>query len=146
MMRAMTYSLRRATFLLLAVLCLLSATGVVAANQAAVQTPSQFYLAYRAAFDKATSVDQIKPYHAKSVRAQMDATPAAERGMMFEMLKMIGTVTGVKIVKETKTATRASLSVEGIDADKAKTTGEVTLVMEDGGWKIEKEDWKAGGR
>jgi hypothetical protein len=146
MMRLMTTTLRRATFLCLAVLCLLSATGIVAANQAPAQTPSQFYLAYRVAFDKATSIDQIKPFHSKAMRAEMDATPAAERGMMFQMLKMIGTVTNVKIVKETKTATSASLSVEGIDADKAKTTGEITLVLEDGAWKIGKEDWKAGAR
>ena len=58
------------------------------------------------------------------------------------MLKMMSTVTGLKIVKETITATGATLAVEAVNPDKAKTTGVVTLIKEDGAWKIQKEEWK----
>ena len=145
---------RRVLSTFLAVVVLASAGGRVLAAQAAktpaaaaaktpaAQTASQFYLAYRAAFDKATKVDDIKAFQSKSVRAQVEATPAAERAEMFKMLKEFGAVTNVKIVKETATATGATLSVEAIDSAKAKTTGEVKLVKEDGAWKLDKESWK----
>jgi hypothetical protein len=34
------------------------------------------------------------------------------------------------------------LTAEGIDPDKAKTTGTMTLVKEGGGWQLSKESWK----
>jgi len=107
------------------------------------QTGTQFYMAYRAAFDKATKIDDLKPYQSKAVLAQIASTPAAQRGQMFEMIKMMGTLTNVKVLKETATKTGATLSVEGINSDKAKTTGEITLVKEDGAWKLDKESWKS---
>jgi hypothetical protein len=126
---------------LLAMLCAAAST-VIAAQQAA-QTPTQFYMAYRAAFDKAKTVADIRPFQSKSVQAQIDATPAAERAQMFEMIKMMGALTNVKVVKETLTATGATLQVEALDSDKKKTTGNITIVKEDGAWKINKESWSS---
>ncbi len=110
----------------------------------AEQSASQFYLAYRTAFDKSKSVDDLLPFMAKGTRDQMMATPAADRARMFEMVKAMGTLTGVKILKEAKTADGATLTVEGVDTDKAKAQGTITIVKEGGAWKLSKESWSHG--
>jgi hypothetical protein len=62
---------------------------------------------------------------------------------MFEMIKMMGTLTNVKIAKETKTATGATLTVNALDSDKKNTTGTIDIVQEGGKWKIGKESWSS---
>jgi hypothetical protein len=123
-----------------AMLALALTSGVALAQQPA-QTASQFYMKYRAAFDKAKTIDEILPYMAKENRAQAEATPAAERAKMFEVVKMMNKLTGVKILKEEATAGGATLTVEGVDMDKHKSTGKVSIVKEAGDWKIGKESW-----
>ena len=115
----------------------------VASAQPADQTASAFYTAYRAAFQKATKVDDILPFMSKSQKAQIEKTPAGERAKMFEMIKSFDTYTNVKVIKETKTATGATLNVEGIDGDKKKATATVDIVKEDGAWKLSKESWSS---
>jgi hypothetical protein len=131
----------------LPILALVAAVGSAtlaaqAAKAPAAQTPTQVYMAYRAAFDKATKGDDIKPFQSKKVHAEMDAMPAADRGEMFKMIKSMGTMKSVKVVKETLTATGATLSVDGINPGNVKMTCEVSLVKEDGAWKIDSEAWK----
>src|SRR6185503_2030375 len=89
----------------------------VASAQPADQTATAFYTGYRAAFQKAAKVDDILPFMSKSQKAEIEKTPAGERAKMFEMIKSFDTYTNVKVIKETKTATGATLNVEGIDAD-----------------------------
>jgi hypothetical protein len=108
----------------------------------AAQTPSQVYMTYRAAFDKATKVDDIKPFQSKAVRAQMDATPAKDRAEFFKMMKAMGAMKSVKVSKETLTPTGATLLVDAINPGNVKMTCEVTLVKEDGAWKVDSENWK----
>src|SRR5262245_56171580 len=64
------------------------------AGDAAKQTATQFYMAYRAAFDKAKSIDDVLPYMAEKNRKQVESTPKGERAKMFELIKMMGTLTG----------------------------------------------------
>jgi hypothetical protein len=105
------------------------------------QTATQFYMKYRAAFDKAKTVDEILPYMSKANRAQVEATPAADRAKMFEMIKMVGMLTDLKVLKEEKAADGATLTVEGIDMDKKKSSGKVSIVKEGADWKVGKESW-----
>ena len=63
---------------------------------------------------------------------------------MFKMIKAFNAFTNVKVLKETKSATGATLEVEGIDEDKKKATATVELIKEGGAWKIGKESWKSG--
>jgi len=125
----------------LAVPALLFASGGFTPALAQPETASQFYMAYRAAFAKATKIDDLLPYMAKNRVDQVNQTPAADRGQMFEMIKMMDTNTDVKVVKETKTATGATLAVEALNESKKKSTGTVDLVKEGGAWKIDKESW-----
>ena len=123
---------------------LVAATFVPPASaQGAGQTASQFYLAYRAAFDKAKSIDELLPFLSKKGAEQVKATPAADRPKMFELMKMMGTLTEVKIIKEAKNGDGATLTVEGVSPDKTKTKGTVEIVKEGGAWKLGGENWSS---
>jgi hypothetical protein len=128
-------------------LCLsvgLLALGSPARAQApAGQTGSQFYLEYQKAFSAAKKIEDLLPFMSAGTRKQIESTPAKDRAEMFGMIKMMNTYTGVKVVKETKTASGATLTVEALDSDKKKATGEITLVREGNAWKVDKESWKS---
>ena len=77
----------------------------------------------------------------KEMQAQVEATPKAERPKMFEFIKEMSTsMTGVKVVKETKMDDGAMLTVEAMDG-KEKMTGQIKIVKEGGAWKMGKESW-----
>jgi hypothetical protein len=129
-------------------LCFASCLPVVVALVSAVptsaqadKTASQFYTEYRAAFDKAKAVEDVLPFLSAPRRKQMESTSAADRKDMFELMKIMNTLTNVKITKEATTANGATLTVEALDSDKSKTTGIVTLVKENGAWKLDKESF-----
>ena len=111
--------------------------------QAAGPSASDFYLQYRKAFDAAKKIEDVMPFMSADTTKQIQATPPAERAQMFEMIKMMGTLTNVKIAKETKTATGATLTVTALDSDKKNTTGTIDIVQEGGKWKIGKESWSS---
>jgi hypothetical protein len=116
--------------------------GLVSPLSGQSQTASQFYESYRVAYEKATKIADLLPFMSKTTNDQVAATPEGDRDKMFGLMKMMG-ATDVRIVKEAKTAEGATLSVEGIDADKKKITGEVKLVKENGAWKLDSESWKS---
>jgi len=106
------------------------------------KTPSQAFLEYRAAFEKAKTVEEILPFMDKITRAQIAKTPAAERKQMLAMMQMMGDARGVKVVKETKNDKGVELAVEGTTPDKKKSTGKILMVREDGTWKRASENWQ----
>ena len=117
------------------------ALAAAALAQKPGQTASQFYMAYRAAFDKAKAIEELLPYMSKKSRAEVQSTPARERVHMFQMMKMLGTLTDVKIVNEAASPQGVVLTVEGFDSQKKKTTGKVEIAKEDGVWKLGEENW-----
>jgi RNA 3'-terminal phosphate cyclase len=122
-------------------LALASATWAHA-QQPKAKTATQFYLEYRAAFDKATKIDDLMPYMAAENRKQVEATPKDDQAKMFGMLKMMGALTQVKVLKEEHAPDGgAVLTVEALGPDKEKTTGKVTIVKEDGAMKVGREEW-----
>src|SRR6478736_6124085 len=120
---------------------LLATTSLVA--QAGTPSASDFYLQYRKAFDAAKKIEDVLPFMSAETTKQIQSTPPAERGQMFEMIKMMGALTNVKITKETKTATGATLTVTAIDSDKTPTIGMIEIVQEGGKWKLGKESWSS---
>jgi len=122
------------------------------ASPGAAQTPTstyktagEFYLAYRAAFVKATTIDELTPWMSKTRRDQIAKETPADRKEMFEMIKMFDDRTNIKVVKESATATGAELQVEGISAEsKSKGTGVITLMKEGTAWRVDRESWKGG--
>jgi hypothetical protein len=109
--------------------------------QAAQPSASDFYLQYRKAFDAAKKIEDVLPFMSAETTKQIQATPPAERGQMFEMIKMMGALTNVKIAKETRTANGATLTVNALDSDKKATVGTIDVVKESGKWKLGKESW-----
>ena len=134
----------RRTFAMMCALSVAALLAGVRADAQTEQTGTQFYMAYRAAFQKAGKVEELFPFMGSAQRAQVEKTPADERGKMFELNKAFIAFTHDKVLKETKSATGATLEVEGIDSDKKKATASVELVKEGGAWKIGKESWKSG--
>ena len=124
-------------------LALCAAAVIVSSLAAQSKTASQFYMDYRVAFDKATKIDDVLPYMSKQRVDQVAATPADERAKMFEMIKMMGTLTEVKVLKEAKSADGATLTVEAVDPDKKKTTGTIKVIKEGDAWKIDGESWSS---
>jgi hypothetical protein len=132
-------SLTRLAASLVASLMLVSLVAQPAPAQ--TETASQFYMRYRAAFDKAKKIEDLTPFLSKKSIDMVNATPAAERPKFFEMMKMVGSLTDVKILKETKTADGAMLAVEALGPDKQKTNGKVEVVKEGADWKLGNENW-----
>jgi hypothetical protein len=135
-MSALTHGVR------LAMCCLVAWGWVSAAAAQPKQTASEFYMAYRAAMEKAKAIEEIAPMMSKDVRAQIEATPAEQRKDMFEFVKEMSGSMKVKVVKETKTAEGVTLTVEGT-SDGEKSTGQVQIVQEGGAWKMSKESWSS---
>jgi len=121
------------------------ALATTAAEAQGEQSATQFYTAYRAAFAKATKIDELLPYMSKARKAEIEKTPAGERAKMFAFIKELDTVTQIKVIKEAKTANGVTLSTEGIDGDKKKSTGTIDVIREDGAWKLGKESWSTKG-
>jgi hypothetical protein len=107
------------------------------------QSATQFYLEYRAAFDKASALDDVLPFWAAAKRKEAEAMPALVRGQGLQSMKLANPVTAVTVLKEENTVDGAKLMVEGIRPDKKKKTGLVTLVKEGGAWKLAAEHWNS---
>jgi len=109
---------------------------------AAPETATQFYVKYLDAFGKATKIEDVLPYLSAETRKKVESEPVAERPKFFELLKMMaGMNTGIKVTKEQRTSTGATLTAEAIDADKKKVSGTITIVREGGAWKLGQESW-----
>ena len=122
----------------------LAFAGVTVWAQTQQKTPSQFYMDYRAAVDKAGTLEEILPYLSTEIRQPMETIPAAQRPRMLQAFKaMRGSVTNFKVVKEIPTGNGATLNVEGLNPEQKKTMGTIQIVKEQGQWKIGKEDWPA---
>ena len=134
-------SAKRVLLWLMPVVFVTAAMVTATAAQPATQTASEFYMTYRTTFAKAKTIDDVIPFMSKEVRAKVESTPAAERPKMFEFIKeMASSMTNVKVMKETKTDTGVTLTVEGMEG-KDKMTGQVQIVREDGAWKVGRESW-----
>ena len=123
------------------VVFVVAAVVTATAAQPSNQTASDFYMTYRDAFAKAKAIEEMSPYMSKEMRAQIEATPAAERPKMFEFVKQMSTsMKNVKVVKETKTDEGVTLTVEGMDGTE-KMTGQIRILRENGAWKMGRESW-----
>jgi len=117
----------------IAVAGLSTAAHVTARTQTG--TATQFYMTYRAAFEKAQKIEELLPFLVAKNRQEVEKTPAEERVKFFMMMKMFGGMTDVKVVKTTKTGNGEMLAVEGT-TDGKKQTCNVEIVNESGAWKL----------
>jgi hypothetical protein len=124
----------RAAFVLMT-----SVVGACAAG--AGDTPTAAYLAYRQAFEKATSLKELLPYAKKESRAELEGMSAERLEAGLRLAKRLSDVKDVKVSKETVTGETAVLEVTAVHADGRPATASVTLAREEGQWKIDRENW-----
>jgi hypothetical protein len=122
---------------------------------------SQAYLKFHEIMLKCKGPEEIWPYLAENRVKQMQADkaklPAKEFAFMFDLMKSM-TPPKVRILAEAMHDKSCVLTVDAPDykdpffsgiekkldiKSKDTTTGKVTLVEENGVWKVEKEQWKS---
>jgi hypothetical protein len=130
--------MRNMTTLFVAALML---AALPAAAQKPVQTATQFYNEYRTAWVHSKSMDTLLPYISRESRAQYETTPKEQRQPMFKMMKELGTMTNVKVVKETRTPDGYVLELRAIGPKKKPATGTAEIAIEGGAMKLKKESW-----
>jgi hypothetical protein len=137
---------------LLAGLTLLACLAFVPAGRCESETPTAVYMKYHDVLMKAKSVDEIKLFMSKKVQGMMNSTPADQAKVMFGLMKITSPVV-VHLESETIDGDKASLKLTGSSAPQPpadkdapkwseKLTGVISMVQEDGTWKIEHESWK----
>jgi len=115
---------------------------------ASAKEPGEVYLEYRAAFEEAASVDEVLAYFCKERTEEVSATPSEERAEMWAVMQLfMGGITDLKIVDEKRDGEdRVVLLVEGKQVEEGQAsalTGEVTMLLEEGSWKVGKEQYKS---
>jgi hypothetical protein len=104
-------------------------------------TATQFYRQYRAACDKATSLEDLLPWMSKAQKAKAASLSADRKKAMWGMMRSLD-LRDIEVVKEGATPNGAMLDVTATGPDGRAITGRVTLVREDGAWKMQQEDWQ----
>jgi hypothetical protein len=116
-------------------------------------TPESVYNKYHQAMVNAKTFEDVTPFlTAKGVKEMKD-TPAEERTMMFSFIKDT-CPKDVHVVSSKVEGEKANLKLivgDGkpvfmdrplVGKTKEETKGEVSMVIENGEWKIDKESWK----
>jgi hypothetical protein len=99
------------------------------------ETPSEFYLRYRAAVPAATAVDQVLAFWSARQRTDFNAAPASDRIGLNEIKAFFQTVSNVKVLKESATPNTATIQAEATMNGKP-VHATVQLVRENGAWKV----------
>jgi hypothetical protein len=113
------------------------------AQKAADESPSDFYKRFDAAMASAAKFDEILPLLATEQREQIGQAPAEERDFLFGMMQDLR-FKDVRILGEEKTADGATLSAIGKAPDGSEVKGQILLVIEDGEWRMNVEQWGSG--
>jgi hypothetical protein len=130
---------------------LLLAIGVLSCTAMPVladDTPSQAYLNIHNKELEAKSYADLLPYRAKASIASDKPTTEPEKREMFELFKLM-LVKDVAVLGEEIKGNRAVLKVEGAPlkdlkpGDTETTVGKIDMVLEDGKWKLDKEEWQS---
>lgn len=129
--------MKRLSVILVVAACI----GATLQMSAQSQTATEFYKAYRAAYAKARSFQDVASFHAKEVVDAVAQAPADQVKAMWDTAKERDP-RDVKVVKEITTATGATLELSGVGTDKTPLTGTAQLVKEAGAWKLLAEFWK----
>lgn len=116
---------------------------VIAATVYADQDPTiVFYDKFIEVSSNAKSLDDIKPYLSSSNLSQMDDISKEDEQMFLEIIKEMRAGMKRKSITSKVEGDKAILNVEAVGVeDNSDIEGIVTLVKEDGEWKVESEDF-----
>ena len=105
------------------------------------QTPSALYLAYRAAFDSARTLDDVVLYLARETREMVARLSPEDRIRMFDTLKIMALLRDVTIVGEGEQEDGYVLVVEARPPEGGWMDGTIVMTNENG-WKVVRENWR----
>jgi hypothetical protein len=105
------------------------------------KTPTQAYLEYQAAVQKATSLAEVLPRLSAAYRAMLESHPKKEHPVWLGRLKESSNIKDLKITKETISGDKCTLDGSGTSARGNSVKGKVNLVKEGGVWKLDEEFW-----
>lgn len=117
---------------------------------AAEQTPTERYEAYRSALAQASTLEELLPHTSKAVRDEMAKRPPSYRRALLSDLKL-RSAEWLRVNEEDITGAQAFLTVEGrhvVDPTAGTLSygrGKVTLLHEDGAWRVDEEIWTLEG-
>ena len=107
-----------------------------ASEAAKTETPSQFYMRYRAAVLNATTLDDVLTYWRTEMANEFKQAPPDQRADLAAMKRIYAMMTDVKVVGEAVgEAGGATVTLEGT-RDQKKMTGTAYLVRQNGEWKL----------
>jgi hypothetical protein len=97
---------------------------------------------YRAAF--AGDVKKVGAALAAERRAQFDKAEPKEREMYLGLVKT--NPAEIVILKPVVKGATATLTVQGMNETAGKTTGQISMLLEGGAWKVAQEKWSTGSK
>jgi hypothetical protein len=115
-----------------------AAAALIAAD---AKTPTQAYLDYHAAIEKATKLEDVLPFMSAEYRGMLESQPKKDRPEWLARLKDISAMKDLKITKEKIDGTKCTLEGTGMSARGHAMRGKISLVQEGGAWKLDEEGW-----
>ena len=109
--------------------------------RAQAKSPTEAYLAFVAAAQKAKSLDEIVPHLSKDYRAMLSAQANDQKPVWLQRLKDSADMLDIKITKETVSGDKCTLEGTAKSKKDLPLKGKVFLVKEDGGWKLDEQGW-----
>jgi hypothetical protein len=129
-------AMKRLSVFLVAAACI----GAMLQISAQPQSATEFFKAFWATYAKAKSFQDVASFYAKDVVDAVAQTAPDQNKAMWDEAKK-SEPKDVKVVKETATATGATLELSGVGADRQPLTGTAQLVKERGAWKLLAAFW-----
>jgi len=103
--------------------------------------PLDAYKAYLDAASKATTPEALFPFISREYKTLLQTAPRAEVDKMLKMSIAKDKLTDIKVVKQQVDAAKAVLELTAKTGDGRATSGKVTMVKEDGAWKMDEDAW-----
>ena len=105
------------------------------------KTPTQSYLDYHAALQKARTLDEVLPYMSAAYRAMLESQPKSDRPVWLGRLKDMSSGKDLKVTKETIKGDACTLEGTATSAKGNLMRGKISMVKEGGSWKLDEEGW-----
>ena len=121
-------------------LCLFALSAAFADEE---QQTIEFYESYVQTSLKAKSLSELKPYLSQKNISQMGEISKEDEASFLEIMREVRSTFKIKEITSKIEGNTAILTVDGTDADdpNTKVKGIITLVKENGEWKLDNEDY-----
>jgi hypothetical protein len=114
-----------------------------ATDASTANSPSEAYMAIHKAELAAKSYEDLLSLRAKESIARDKPVSAVERKMMFSLMQQF-MVKDIRVTGQKIEGNKATVYAVPVNESKNEhTTGVITLILEDGKWKLDTEKWQS---